>query len=227
MKLIYSIAIVGFIYSCSGALYKFERVGYNGVYSEKYGQSIYVNYLLTRDCAYGNEKRASGFKEDTLTIKPLLQYYKSSGFDRGHLRPADHSRCSNSYMKSTFTILNISPQLPTFNRGIWKNIESLTKNYLSVFDSIEVYTGPIFKGRKKYLDGRVVRIPSAFFKSVKLNDSLFTSFIVPHYAKLPIEQLVVSVNEIERITKIDLFPGTSEFFESKIDSTLLYNNSKN
>lgn len=232
IKLSFFILFVVLSKSCLKKSIDFKREGYNGSYSEKYGQSLYIHYYLTQACHCGKQKRTNNFKDDSLTKIPLLHYYKSSGFDRGHLKPADHSRCSKENMKSSFNALNISPQTPNLNRGIWKKLESFNKNLLSKNDSIEVYSGPIFRGKKKYLEGKTVRIPSAFFKSIKLNDSLFISFIVPHYENQKntqtednpnIKELLVSVNEIEKIIKIDLFPGTAEYLEKKIDTSLVNN----
>jgi len=220
------LTIIILICACNTKLYEFEREGYEGVYSKKMQQPLYVHYMLTRDCACGVVKRSNNFSEDSLTVIPLLDYYKGSGYDRGHLRPADHSKCSESQMKSTFRTVNLAPQLPSFNRGSWRSLEQYTKNLLTEYDSLEIYSGPIFKGEKKYLVAKEVRIPEAFFKAIKINDTLFLGFILDQNGKsIELVETIVSINEIEKITKIDLFPGTPEQIEKK-NFSLYYRETK-
>ena len=87
--------------ACLKKTIDFKREGYNGAYSEKKGQAVYIHYYLTRACNCGKQKRTNNFSEDSLTKVPLLKHYKSSGFDRGHLKPADHSKCSKKTMESS------------------------------------------------------------------------------------------------------------------------------
>lgn len=53
--------------------------------------------------------------------------FKKFKMDRGHLTPAIDVQNS----KSTFHMANIAPQYPSFNRGIWKNVEEyVRKNFM-------------------------------------------------------------------------------------------------
>lgn len=167
-------------------------------------------------------KRSSSFNEDSITKSQLLPYYKGSGFDRGHLKPADHSKCSKESMKASFLTLNISPQLPSFNRGPWKQLEAYSKRALNLKDSIQVYVGPIFSrvwNRKKH-EG--ITIPKAYYRTLKFNDSTAVGFIMDQNEKEfdPFRQ-AVPINLIERKTRLDLYPGTPERFEAKVDSAFL------
>jgi endonuclease G len=54
--------------------------------------------------------------------------YEKSGYDRGHLAPAADMGFSKITMAESFYYSNMSPQVPGFNRGIWKQLEEQTRN---------------------------------------------------------------------------------------------------
>jgi DNA/RNA endonuclease G (NUC1) len=91
-------------------------------------------------------------------------YYKHSGYDRGHLAPAadfnnhnsNNSNSENSnpqeYKLDTFSLTNISPQRPNFNRKIWLRLEEWTRSLVNKYETdIYVISGPIWlPSSKKY-----------------------------------------------------------------------------
>ena len=48
-------------------------------------------------------------------------------------------------MSESFYMSNMSPQVPGFNRGIWKNLEEEVRNWVEAFDSVYIITGPILE----------------------------------------------------------------------------------
>lgn len=218
-----SVLIVVFaLTSCIDKNIDYKRTAYEGSYSFKYQQSTQVCYLLTRSCVCGEVKRTNNFREDSLTKIELLPSYKGSGYDRGHLKPADHSKCSLKEMKSSFSTLNISPQLPEFNRGVWKQLEIYSKNYLNISDSIEVVCGPIFKRKLIRKKANEIPIPDQYYRALKINDTLLIGFILDHQkGDFNPTKTAVSINQLERKLGIDLFKGTAEKHESEVDSVLI------
>ena len=71
-------------------------------------------------------KRVDYFRTDPLvtTGSAVLADYENSNYDRGHLVPAADMVFSEKAMSASFLLSNISPQEPSFNRGIWKKIGS-------------------------------------------------------------------------------------------------------
>lgn len=207
--------------SCSRSI-DFQREGYSGIYSNHHRQSKTICYFLTRECVCGSEKRTNVFYEDSIVSDSLLPKYKGSGYDRGHLKPADHSRCSESEMKESFLTLNISPQIPSFNRGPWKQLEAYSKRSLNFTDSVLVYCGPIFGPIWRRSKHKGLIIPQAYYRTLKLNDSTFLGFILDQSEKKfdPFRH-VVPINIIERKTRLDLYPGTPEIYEDKVDINVL------
>ena len=119
--------------------------------------------------------------------------YVGSGFDRGHLVSSANQNEANIQNSETFLLSNMSPQVPSFNRGVWKRLESAIRK-LDAKESIwETYVvcGPVF-----YFDqpvesigsaddnGVSIPIPNAYFKSVlteeKNGDLDIWSFMIPN-----------------------------------------------
>lgn len=102
------------------------------------------------------------FKEDkelgTLGEKDI---YKDLGYDKGHLVPAVDVFDSCS----TFTMANVVPQIPCFNRGIWKNLEEyIRENYMGN----QIITVPEYNLNKFVINKNNVKIyvPSGFYKII-------------------------------------------------------------
>ena len=101
--------------------------------------------------------------------------YSRTGFDRGHLCPAqDRSRDINA-MRSTFVMSNIAPQVPALNRGAWKKTEVFCRKAALSFDTIQVVALPVFLKRDTtFIGSHRIAVPHAFIKAAWLpkNDSL-------------------------------------------------------
>ena len=69
--------------------------------------------------------------------------YRATGFDIGHLVPADTHRLSQSDLDSTFLFSNATPQLPEFNRGLWKSLEGEVRE-IGETSPVWVITAPMW-----------------------------------------------------------------------------------
>jgi len=94
-----------------------------------------------------------------------LADYKNSGYDRGHLCPVAAMKLNHTSMSETFFMSNISPQEPNFNRGIWKNIEALVREWGWNTKS-HVVSGPIFKDNKGSIGANKVTVPGHYYKVI-------------------------------------------------------------
>ena len=67
--------------------------------------------------------RTDDFRRDKLitTKSASLEDYKSTGYYKGHLAPAEDFSFSTSAMSESLYMSNISPQHPSLNYGIWKD----------------------------------------------------------------------------------------------------------
>ena len=107
------------------------HLGYSLSYNEKHEQANWVFYELTIDEVLGSIKRKDQFRADPniKTGSASLSDYKRSGYDRGHLAPAADMKWSSKAMSESFFMSNMSPQTPSFNRGIWKKLENLVRKW--------------------------------------------------------------------------------------------------
>ena len=107
--------------------------------------------------------------------------YDASGYDRGHMVPANDMEFSDIALTETFLTSNIVPQNPKINRGVWKDIETLVRK-LGRETELVVITGPLYEKdakRRTLMDGTV--IPDAVFKIVHSPKGGWTiAFVVPN-----------------------------------------------
>jgi len=55
--------------------------------------------------------------------------YSGNGYDRGYLCPTGDMKLNLTSMSETFYMSNMSPQNPSFNRGIWETLESRVRTW--------------------------------------------------------------------------------------------------
>ena len=114
-----------------------HHTGYSVSYNQKFRQANWVAYCLTRTSSLlGNRvKRSNNFMADPL-IKGTDNdiYYEKSGFDRGHLALAADMGFSKVTMDESFYYSSMSPQVPQFNRGILKSLETQFRNWPIEYD---------------------------------------------------------------------------------------------
>jgi endonuclease G, mitochondrial len=194
-------------------------------YSHAKGQPLWVAYELNRTRLFKVAKRAGRFKSDPLISPKTVSHddYTHSGFHRGHLAPAADMAWSSVTMKESFYTSNICPQRPGFNRGIWKNLESMIRNWAADESYLFIITGPIFKNDAAQI-GKTsnISVPSHFFKALldTAGDDKCIAFILPNYtSKSPIQSYAVSVDQLEETIGRDLFPALNDEVESRIEST--------
>lgn len=193
-------------------------------YNEEYEQAEWVAYVLTCSETKGKIKRTDNFREDEriMTGSASDQDYKRSGYDRGHLMPAADNSWDLAAMKESFLYSNMSPQEPSFNRGIWKELEEQVRDWACTFDSIYVITGPIFTNNMKRIGPNKVAVPPYYFKALLYYSSNKTeaiAFILPNEkSNKEIYQYVVTIDSLESQINFDLFYKLNDEFENTIES---------
>lgn len=101
--------------------------------------------------------------------------YNQSGYDRGHLCPAQDRSADLRMMRSTFALSNIAPMAPALNRGAWKKTEAFCRAQALFHDSVQVLALPIFLDRDTcFIGSHRLAVPHAFIKAawLKENDSV-------------------------------------------------------
>lgn len=197
-------------------------------YSEKHEQAEWVAYELKKNqLSYTNHQRPF-FEEDpeVETGSASWRNYKKSGYDKGHLCPAGDRRFSEEAFVETFYTSNISPQLNDFNAGIWNRLEQKTRYWASKYDGVYVVTGGVLSNDLKGIGKENVSVPKYFYKILLDNsrgEYKTIAFLMPHEdSERPLNNFVVSIDKIEKMTGIDFFPRLSDAIENKLEKSSDY-----
>jgi endonuclease G len=191
-------------------------------YSEKDEQPEWVYYTLTAEMLKGKQKRTNDFRQDTLITSISAQPldYKHSGYDLGHLCPAQDMKLNKTSMSESFLMSNMSPQKPSFNRGIWKKLEAKVRKWAITEGRIYVVTGGILTSNKGKIGLDGVSIPKYFYKVVydpKGQGKMIALLLPNEKGRNPLQTYVVSVDSVESLTGIDFFPELPDTLENLLE----------
>ena len=193
-------------------------------YSENHEQAKWVAYGLDLSKINGTVKRTNRFRMDpkVSTGSAELYDYKKSGYNRGHLAPAGDMKFSATAMVESFYMSNISPQVPGFNRGIWKKLESTVRKWAGEYKKIYIVTGPVLTQSYPTIGKNEVSVPEFFYKVVLDFSPLELKgigFILPNKkSKRPLQSYSMSIDEVEVITGIDFFHSLDDALEDSLES---------
>lgn len=205
--------------NCSKGDTLLQRKAYYASYSIAHGQSEWVMYALKKEHLFGKEKRKNNFKADPDLpnfISP--QIYTKSGFDRGHLAPAADFSWSEQAMAESFYMSNISPQLPAFNRGIWKKLEDKVRVWANEKQDLLIIVGPILNDTLKKLKDRV-SIPAIFYKIIlDINQNEAIAFLIKNESSEGLlHNFAVSIDSVEKLSGLDFFYQQDSLWQQNIE----------
>lgn len=205
-----------------------SHAGYSLLFNGSYKQAVWVAYELTKAETETTFRRTNKFMSDPLVSAGTATDadYAGSGYDKGHLAPAADMGWSKTTMAESFYYSNMSPQLPGFNRGIWKKLEGLIRNWAIENDTLYIVTGPVLaKGLKTIGPGKV-SVPAYFYKVVLdytqpgING---IGFIIPNTSSgESLQHFAVTIDSVEKLTGINFYPALPDIQENKIEKTLCF-----
>ena len=199
--------------------------GYTLSYNSKYKQANWVAYLLTKDETVKRFQRGEFFAADPMIPGTDFSIdYQKSGYDRGHLAPAADMGYSMETMVQSFFYSNMSPQLPRFNRGVWKKLEMQVRRWANQYDSLYVVTGPLFDSAMSTIGPHRVAVPKAYYKVLlqKRNGSWNgIGFILPNSnIKVDFKNYATTIDKVEEITGIDFFHMLADELEVHVEKVI-------
>ncbi len=139
----------------------------------------------------------------------------------GHICPAADNRWSKTAMNQSFLLTNMCPQDEDLNAGDWAGLEVRCRGWAKKYGIIFIAAGPIFyNGVTKTMGKNKVGVPDAFFKVILRLDKKPSAlgFIFPNnglHHKL--EDYLLSVDEVERITGFDFFCNLQDDIEFEVE----------
>lgn len=197
-------------------------------YSEEHEQAAWVAYLLSRQHALNAHERRNNFRSDPLVRSKSAQRedYTRSGYDRGHLAPAADFDFRREALSETFYMSNVSPQKPAFNRGGWKELEELARQWASIHDSLWIVSGPVLSGGLKKIGANHVSVPEYFYKIIldsRQPSIKVIGFLMPNTKiKKESRYYAVSVDSIEKVSGLDFFPQLPDLLEEALEKSVQY-----
>lgn len=156
-----------------------------------------VGYELTGPHTLGCVPRASGFHPEGDSAKSSA--YNGTGYDLGHMDPAQDNAWNEAVSKDSFSMVNVSPQLPGLNRQEWERLEEDVRSWALLRGKLIVYVGPVIDAKDKKING--VDVPVAFFKVVvdeKTGETLAFEMPQKAIAKGDVAPYVVSVKQVNQ-----------------------------
>lgn len=201
-------------------------------YIEEHEQSEWVAYKLTKtmiDSGYVNRTNRFRVDKSISTGSAHPDDYKYSGYDRGHLCPAGDMKHSETAMQESFFMSNISPQIPSFNRSMWRRLEDRVRQWGIENDSLFICVGGVLKDSlKKIGPNSTISVPEYFYKvilSTKSNEEKAIAFLFENKAlNGKIEQFAVTVDSVESFTGLDFYPFLEDSLENYLESNLNLSN---
>ena len=131
---------------------------------------------------------------------------------------------SETAMKESFYFSNMSPQDPSFNRGIWKKLEAQLRSWAIVYDSIYIVTGPILTDGLEAIGPNEVSIPQLYYKAVidlREDRKEGIAFLLKNEASQDaVQSFAISIDSLERVSGLELYPFLDDALEAKIESEI-------
>lgn len=196
-------------------------------YSPCRGNPLWVSYTASRDLAYKLPPRPDKFHSDPAAPAVRWHAYKGSGYERGHMAPnyAIARQFGPEAQRATFLMSNITPQRPNLNQKLWQRLEEVEIDEMARWHGeIQVIVGTVFDEKRDKLHSGV-ELPDAFFR-IWLDERTWNgkpkalAFVVPQSVQgtEPLDQFVVSVDEVERLTGLDFFAELDDAEEGPLEA---------
>ena len=193
-------------------------------YHERFEQAEWVAYTLKPEHLTYDDRERPYFIEDPKVPTKSADWknYRRSGFDRGHLCPAGDRRFSEYAYNQTFYTSNISPQRKNFNAGIWNRLEKQVRNWCKQYGTLHVAVGGVLESGLEEIGDEDVAVPERYYKIIyrgSVEDMEVIAFMIPHYeSQRPLQDFMVSVDEVEAATGIDFLSGLPDTLENKLEA---------
>lgn len=203
-----------------------HRTGYTVSYNSRWKLPNWVSYELLRSEVQGGAERSDRFTTDTeVKGQPAdTRDYTRSGYDRGHMAPAGDMKWSERAMNESFLLSNICPQAPGLNRGRWKELEELVREWARRDSALLVACGPIVSDSPRTIGRNRIAVPDRYYKVVAapyVERPRGIAFLFDNCDEQPtLQVLAVPIDSVEKITGIDFFYNLPDSIETQIESNL-------
>jgi endonuclease G, mitochondrial len=191
----------------------------------------WVGYALTTEEALSKAAgRQGSFRADSALPRGARAEnadYSGSGYDKGHMAPANDFTRGVAAMKATFVLTNSVPQKHGVNGGLWAQLEADVHNLASTRGTVWVFSGPVFAGKApvKTIGRDKVAVPTHTYKVVLCvhpdGEREMFGFVLPNVAKPSgtMSGYTFSVNQVEKLTGLDFFAALPAAEQNRLERT--------
>ena len=200
-----------------------QRTAYVASYNKRTRCPNWVAWQLTAEHTDGELKRMNNFHEDEECPLPRAtpKDYKGSGWSRGHMCPAGDNKWNRRAMYDSFSLVNVCPQHPKLNSGVWNSIEMDCRKWARKYGEVYIVCGPVWtKGKHETIGENKVAVPEAFFKVVlclKGEPKGYGVIVRNTEGNKKKDLYYNSIDEVERMTGIDFFPALPDDVEERVE----------
>ena len=121
----------------------------------------------------------------------------------------------------------MSPQVPAFNRGIWKKLEEKVRDWAIEYDSLYIVTGGVLTDDLPTIGIDKVSVPNSYYKVIlkySKGDVKGIGFLLPNEgSQEPLQNFVVSIDSVESVTGLDFYPLLPNDQEKAIEGKVCLN----
>lgn len=211
------------------------QITYSMGYNAELKHSRWVAFAWTDATAQKNWNRKNWTNGDPFAPDPSLPEgqrtelddYYADNYDRGHICASADRLYSKEANEHTFYLSNMSPQLHSFNAGVWGNAENIVRSWAedsSLRDTLFVAKGgTIAEGmyRVEPKHGKVV--PEFYYMAVLRKkgdtyDAIGLWFEHKANSAKNLSPYVRSIDELEELTGIDFFYNLPDDVEQRVEA---------
>ena len=131
---------------------------------------------------------------------------------------------SDQTMEESFYLSNMSPQEPSFNRGIWAKLEGQVRQWAIDDKAVYVVTGTVLTKGLPTIGSDRITVPRYFYKVIldyTEPEIKGIGFIMPNEgSQEPLQHFAVTIDSVEKVTGTDFFYQLPDDQESVIESTI-------
>ncbi len=126
-------------------------------------------------------------------------------------------------MYDSFYLTNASPQTPSFNRGIWKQLEQKVRDFAIEKDTIWVITGPVLKDNLPKMGDTNISVPELFYKIIykpnKAGGQGIAFLMKNEMGSDGLDKYAVNIDSVEKLTGLNFFPLLTYQEEQQIEAS--------
>ena len=198
--------------------YLFNR-SYIVGYSYLFRQPQWTLELIDAESSVVETTRADNFRPDLRVpemFRADLDDFTGTGYDRGHMVSSADRRSKEILNSETFLLSNMSPQKPSLNRRIWRDLETSVRKLAGKPSILEVYvvSGIMFDITKEFLllgkgESKVI-VPHWYVKSILAEDKrgklkLWTFALPNDECDEPLDEYLTTTREVEIWSGLELW----------------------